>query len=312
MIYDFVEIEKYVPAKVSINFDFLKDTGIRWPNVKKYIFRGHTDLDFFWNEATRFLKIRGSLAFAFQSHNTHFTQSDFQSCLRFLGDNIGMNLFDAHVNAFEAGALLEVPFKPEALFNTHLKIKGMRVRPFDHGKYFEDSVIRLKIYDGGRRLKQVVPQSVRNELQRDFGYKPDAHYLKIENHYKRPEIRFKQSRLLVADLVGADFGERCKNDLLITYQSIMQSAYRLPTDKKDLSASALYLLALKDAEGRFGFDAEELFLSLLKAIPDEVLTKEDKKKRRAKYRQDAGRLSSFTSGKGDFDVSERLREVLGL
>lgn len=72
MIYDFVEIEKYVQVKVTPNFFFLEDTGIRWPNVTKYAFKGYTDLDFIWNEKTRFLRIRGSLPFAFQGHNVQF------------------------------------------------------------------------------------------------------------------------------------------------------------------------------------------------------------------------------------------------
>lgn len=205
MIYDFAEIEKYVPAKVTPNFFFLEDTGVRWPNVVKYAFKGHTDLDVLWNEQTQFLKIRGSLAFSFQNHNTHFTQNDFQSSVRFLQNCIGVSLFDAHVNEFEEGVLLEVPFNPEALFNAHLQIKGMKTKPQDYGKYFEDAVLRVKLYDAGRRIKQVVPQSVRNTLQRYFGYKTDAHYIRIENHYKKPSIRFKQSPLLVADLVGAEF-----------------------------------------------------------------------------------------------------------
>lgn len=312
MIYDFAEIEKYIPAKVTPNFGVLEDTGVRWPNVTKYAFRGHTDLDVLWNEKTRFLRIRGSLAFAFQNHNTHFTQNDFQSSIRFLQNCIGVALFDAHVNEFEAGVLLEVPFNPEAFFNAHLQIKGMKTIPKDYGRYFEDSITLVKMYDAGRRIKQVVPQSVRNTLQTDYGYKSDAHYVRIENHYKKPAIRFKQTPFWVADLLTPDFGERCKLDLLTTYESIMQSAYQLPTDKKDLSASNIYLLALKQAEGRFGFNAEEVILSLLKTIPEGVLTKEDRKKRRAKIREDFKKLTSADSGKSAFDVSGLLREKLEL
>lgn len=227
-------------------------------------------------------------------------------------DGIAVSLFDAHVKAFETGALLEVPFKPEGFFNAHLKIKGMKNISQDHGRYFEDAVLRVKLYDAGRRIKQVVRQSVRNRLKTDFGYKPDGNYIRIENHYKRPEIRFKKGPLLVADLVGAEFGERCKNDLVQTYDSIMQrSTYQLPTSKKNLSTSNLYLLAPKEAETRFGFNAEELISSTLKTIPDGVLTKEDYKKRLAKIRKDLKRLTSSTSGKSAFDISEKLREVLG-
>lgn len=60
--------------------------------------------------------------------------------------------------------------------------------PKDYGRYFEDSVTLVKMYDAGRRIKQVVPQSVRNALQTDYGYKPDAHYVRIENHYKKPKF----------------------------------------------------------------------------------------------------------------------------
>lgn len=312
MIYDFAEIEKYIPAKVTPNFGVLEDTGVRWPNVTKYSFKGHTNLDVLWNEQTRFLKIRGSMAFVFQNHNFHFTREDFQSSIRYLQSLLGVSLFDAQVNEFEAGALLEVPFNPKPFFNAHLEIKGMKTIPKDYGRYFEDSVVLVKMYDAGRRIKQVVPQSVRNALQTDYGYKPDAYYVRIENHYKKPEIRFKQRSLLVADLLTCEFGERCKLDLLTTYESIMQSAYQLPTDKKDLSVSALYLLALKEVEGRFGINAEDIILSVLKAIPEGALTKEDRKKRRAKIREDFKKLTSADSGKSAFDVSGLLRESLAL
>lgn len=55
-----------------------------------------------------------------------------------------------------------------------------------------------------------------------------------------------------------------------------------------------------------------LILSSLKTIPEGVLTKEDRKKRRAKIREDFAKLPSTDSGKIAFDVSELLRENLGL
>jgi len=282
------------------------------PNNTKYTFEGFKDLSIIWNKETRFLKVEGSLAYTFYGHDFQFSPTDFKNSLRFVQDFVGVSLFDAHVLKFEAGTVLKIHFKPEAFLMAHQKIKGMKTKPFDHGKYFENQVLRFKIYDANRRIQQTLSKSCRNDLQTNFGYEPNANYIKIENHYKKPEIHFKQRPLLVTDLFKPDFQNQLKNDLLTTYQSTMKSTYTLPTTKKELSVSALYLLRLKQVENQFGLNVEEGLLALLKAIPEDVLTHGDRKHRRAKIREDLKRTQSNGTHKSPYDVSELLKENLGL
>ena len=311
MIYDFAEIEKYIPAKVTPNFGALEDTGRRYGEVRELVFNRLSPLPVFWNERTRFLKIRGSLAFAYQAHNYQFSTADLNDFVRYLQDVFGLTLFDAHVTKLEAGVLLEVPFSPEAFFATHLRVKGMKTVPFDFGRYFKSPAFTMKLYDAGRRLKQIVPKEVRNDLQSLYGYNPGANYIRIENHYHKPAICLKQSPILLADLTNEVFQARCRADLLNTYETIVKTPpLLLPEAKKDLTASTIPLIVLKALEGKFGFDAETEVFNFLKTLPKDLLPPEDRKKRSQQLRANFGRITGPASTSTTYDLTDSLREKL--
>ena len=310
MIFDYVEIEKYIPAKVKPNFGYLVDTENVNFGYRKFIFDGMSNLSIYWHEQNRFLRIRGSLPYAFQKHNFNFTNQDVREAGKYLEEFLGLTLFDAMVTTFEAGIWLEVPFRPDAYFRFHERIKSMKTISFDRGRYFEDSILKVKMYDAGYNLKTKTSSDVRFALQSDFGYSEDLN-LKIENHYKKPEIQFKQRPIQLLDLTYEEFTERCKIDLLATYQSIVKTpTMSMPTDKKNLSSSTIPLIALKQLEQKFGFNTEVEILAILKSIPKDVLSSEDRKKRKKQLLENLGKISSPTDGLNLFDVSDLLRKKL--
>lgn len=116
--------------------------------------------------------------------------------------------------------------------------------------------------------------------------------------------------MLVADLFDPHFVDLCQTDLLETYQRIHKTpAGVMPTNKKDLPASMLPLLVLKDLEAIHGFSVEDLLNQKLKAIPGEVLTAEDRKARKRILRKMLGLIASTTED-SPFDVSSQLEKAL--
>lgn len=306
MIYDFVEIAYHLSGKVRPNFGLFEPTGFNYPKGHLFKARAFTDLDLYLNERTHWLTIRGSLSFYFQGHNFRCDAKDLKAGIEFLSSVVGANLFGGYVEKFEVGALIETSHKPQQIFTTHTGIKGMKPKPYEFGKWFEDKVLRVKLYDAGKRMKQTIDKGIRNQLQADCGYQPNANYVRIENHHKKPEIRFKQP-VRVVDLVSERFQETVKLDLLQTYQSIVKTpALILPEHLDKPSTSDLYLMALQEVAMQHGLNVEERINNLLRNCQN--LTKEDVKARRRKIKADLGRV---TTGQCDYDLEEQLRQKLG-
>ena len=142
-------------------------------------------------------------------------------------------------------------------------------------------------------MKNKLDKAIRSHLSQAYGYDQGKHYLKIENHYKRPEIALNSGiRILVNDLLVPEFYQKCKADLLSQYRNIMKTETLLiPKDKKALSAGNIILLAFKEAETFFPVNAEEMINSLLKAIPEEILNQNDKKARKRQIREMLKKIS---------------------
>ncbi|MBD2701852.1 hypothetical protein IC229_14475 [Spirosoma sp. BT702] len=122
-------------------------------------------------------------------------------------------------------------------------------------------------------MKQNIDKSIRNRLQADFGYNPDTNHIRIENHYKWPENRFKQ-HLTVADLVNVDFQNTVKEDLIRTYQSIVKTPTLLSSvNINKPSTSDLYLICAKEIAMAYGMNLEVLFKRRLQSSSNNSIFK---------------------------------------
>ena len=210
-----------------------------------------------------------------------------------------MNLWEAELSRFEYGSIIEVQAKPEELIRHHIKIKGMQTRSINpDAKIFEGLIQSLKLYDAGRNIKNKLDKDIRSLLSNDYGYDQGKHYLKIENHYKKPyKVLNSGIRILVNDLLIPEFYQKCKADLLSQYKNIMKTGTLLiPNDKKSLSAGSIILLAFKETESLFNINAEERINSLLKSIPEEILNQNDKKARKRQIREMLKKISDPGEG----------------
>lgn len=207
MFYDYVEIEKYVPCKDTFNMDSLKER-LRTSNglIKSYYNIGFNSLDISFNEHTRYLKIRGSFPFAFQGHNFFFSNATFYDGIENMEALLKTSLLDATLNAFEFGTIIMVDTPPKEIFHKHRALQGFKRIEYERGVYFEDNILKVKLYDAGYRIKTIC-----KPLKSVLGFNLNQHYIRVENHYKKPQIHFKNRNLTLETLFSESFQELCCN-----------------------------------------------------------------------------------------------------
>lgn len=290
---DYAEITKHL-YKDTLCFDHLQYDAEYASGWKKYLLMGCKEMEVWHNEFNNLMKVKGSLPYYWQKHNFIFDRKSLCDSIQDISGRLKINLWEAELSKFEFGSIVEVKMKPVLLISRHNKIKGMRTRSINpDAKYFEGKFQSLKIYDAGRNIKNKLDKAIRSYLSKEFGYDPMKHYLKVENHYKKPyAVLNKGVRILVNDILLPEFSLKCKNDLLSQYKNIMKTeSLQIPKDKKALSAGNIILLAFKEVEGLFNINAEERINSMLKAIPEDVLNQNDKKARRRQIKEMLKKIS---------------------
>ena len=113
-----------------------------------------------------------------------------------------------------------------------------------HFKYFEDTNVRIKMYDVGRNPLNKLGKPIR-EIVSQIGWNPKNNYLKVEAHYKRPDRLFSQ--LYAKDLINPDKQEIFKQNLYSQYKRLKpMKSIIYPTNKKDLSSIDIVLIELAE------------------------------------------------------------------
>ena len=301
MNYDFIEIsqsqDKDKPCLDYLEWQYSSRNG--W---EMYHIEGSRNMEIFISQDQ--LRIKGSLPYFTSGQNFYSGINDFRNGIDFLCDSLKLDLKMAEVNCLEYGTILEIPFKPKEIFLSHTGIQGMKKRTFDNGIYFEDKVLKHKLYNAGINIKQKLSKQERMNLM-PLGYDPKANYLRIENHYKKPSIAFKKRDIQVRDILEDSFQALCREDLFNKYQSIMKTRQVRIQDKKNLSSATIPLLILKEYAEFLPERPEDLIRERIKAIPEEVLSKNDKKSRLRQVRQNFKKIESKESS--PYDLSEILK-----
>ncbi|WP_394990784.1 hypothetical protein [Emticicia sp.] len=185
-------------------------------------------------------------------------------------------------------------------------MQGFKRKEYDKGVYFVDKILKVKLYDAGYRIK-TVPDTFINALKSDIGFKRDTYYIRVENHYLKPQIHFKERNIKLETLFNESFNELCKIDLINTYKSISKmKPHVMPSDKKLLNSSTIILLCLMELSMFYGFDAEKELLSYLKGIPKEFLPTNDRKQRKRLIIENFVKVSMGGSTP-EYDLLEKLQ-----
>lgn len=308
---DYTEITKFL-GKDKLCLEYLQ-WNASYINATKYYFNGCNKVELWHNVGLNQVTIKGSIPYFINGHNYYSTSKDWLEGLDYLTNCLKVNLYNGLVEKFEFGTIQEIPFQLDTFLRYHVKLNEMKTIEYKQGsiltgKYFDNSNLRVKLYDVSRNIKQKLTKPIQEELERVHGWDKDKHYVKIENHYKKPEVHFKRN-ILLNELLSSEFQAGLKNDLLTTYQGIMKTGNSIiPTKKADINAGTIPLMVLKELEAMFNFKTEDLIKQKLKAIPENILSHDDKKARQRTLRDNMKKIS--LNGSSEYDISELLKNSI--
>lgn len=305
---DFLSIEKPL-FKDKPNFASLESIGFSYG---KHIYQmpNLPQVKIYHSEQAKYLNIKGSLPYLVNGQNFSFNDYEFKLAIDALQDALEVSLLNAWVNSFEYGKIIECGQDIGLTIKNHHRLKGAKLRAYSDGRYFENGLYKMKVYNAKTRIVQQLGKVERDILKRLGEYDPNKNYLKIEMHYKKPERMFQRAEgVYLIDLMSKDFINLCKENLVEMYQQIEKGGeVQIPENKKHLSSLNLVYIALKEAGLQYGFEPKEKLQEVLKSIPEEVLNVNDKKQRRRQIRQAEELLKSGELSR--FDMSEPLKKGL--
>lgn len=306
---DYIEIIKR-QGKDKFCLDYLEHEGSYSSGWEKFVMCAVNKMEVWISKDE--LKVKANLPYFLNGHNFFSTKADIINGLQYSSELLNTNLFNAEAEKFEFGTVINIPQSPHDFLSNHISLKKIPLQPFYKkgsgkltGKGYENKILKLKMYDESQRIKTLLPEVIRADLKTHHNYNAGSNYIRIESHYKKPQIHFKQRTIYVNDLLQDGFLKLCKEDLITTYKSIMKTGIiQLPAKKKDINSATLPLIVLKELGILFDFNPEDLLKQKLKSIPAETLSRNDKKARQRQLKRNLMKLSQ--KNKSPYDISELL------
>jgi hypothetical protein len=304
---DYIEVTKFI-GKDKPNLEYLQKEAI-YPNAERYSFQGCKKIEI-WNYPERNqITLKGSLPYFINGHNYFSSYEDWKEGLDYISSSLNQNFYSGLIECFEFGTIQEIPFPENAFLRNHIKMPGMQSKEYLKGliitgKEFISPSLKVKLYDSNRNIKNKLDKSIQEELRRLWGWEREKHYIKLENHYKKPEAHFR-GNVYLNEILSSEFQQMLKMKLINTYKGIMKTGnVILPEKKADINAGTIPLIVLKELESVYHFNIEDMLKAKLKEIPEDILSIADRKARLKILRDNLKKIS--ISGKSEFDISELL------
>jgi hypothetical protein len=316
---DYIELTK-VLHNDNVFLENLQHDASYQSGWDKYLLPGCRDLDVWYKPTASLIRIKGSFAYFYKGHNFSFSEQEFVEAINVINGILNIDLYDAVVDCFEFGTIIQVDNLPKYYIQNHREKPKSGLYKYDNPKdkgnfrRWESPKIRLKMYDAGKNIKTKQGQNMRQIIQAE-GWNPEGNYLKLEVHYKKPEVCLNRGRrMLLADLVNPNYNKNFRSDLYNQYKRIMpMGKIKIPNNKKDLSTSNLLLMTLADAkldEGNTFQEVKRMLFDKVNSIPEEGLTNADKKARKRQISSLMGKI--HVCGESKWDLSEQLKAALKL
>lgn len=308
MNFDYVETVKNI-SKDRINLTNLQMKSKFSNGWNMYELNGLHKVNIWINPSENLLKVKSNWAYYWQGHNFNFPKDNLINAINHTSNILNVNLLDAEVKKLEFGSVIQIEQKAEEVLLNHIGMIGRTTQPFYTkskltGKYFSEPISTLKLYNAGLNIRNKLSKETKEVLRIEHDFNSKNQYLKVEVHYKKPEIQFKMRNILLNDIIQFEFMDKCKEDLISTYSRIWKSGqFLLPEDKKQINASTIPLLVLYDLAKQIGVNPEQLIKDKVKSFPDSVLSKYDKK---ARLTQLKGNQQKLTSSNSIYDLTDLL------
>ncbi len=305
---DYIDITKFL-NKDKLCFDYLQKTAV-YEGAERYYFDRCNKLEVWYMEASNQVRIKGSIPYFINGHNFYSSHQDWIEGLEYLQGCLQINIFSGIVKCFEFGTIQEIPFPESDFLRNHIRAKGMQTKEYHKGniltgKEFDSSALKIKLYDASRNIKNKLTKPIREEISKVYSWDKEKHYIKIENHYKKPEALFRGD-IYLNELLTSQFQQDLKNELLISYNRIMKTGNSIiPSHKADINAGTIPLMILKELESVYSFNTEELIKSKLKAFPEDIFSLADRKARLRTIRDNLKKIS--LQGQSKYDIKSFLQ-----
>lgn len=311
---DYIDISKFLEDKDKLCQDYLQRNAI-YDGAEMYYFNGCKKIEVWMRQATNQVSIRGSIPYFINGHNFYASHQDWLEGLDYIQGCLKLNIYSGLVNSFEFGTIQEIPFPESDFLSHHIKVKGMEARAYHKGQVltgreFVSPTLKIKLYDVQRNIKTKLDKPIREDLRKYYGWDSGKHYIKLENHYKKPEAHFGGT-VQLSELLSASSQHELKIELINSYHSILKTGTTIiPKSKGDINGSTIPLMILKELEELYGFSTEELIKGKLKEIPEDVFTKDDRKARLRTIRDNLKKISQ--QGESSYDIEELLQAKMEL
>ena len=306
---DYIELIKYIQNNEILNLGHLQLEAEYNGGMKKYFVKGCRQMEIQYNSQQHIFKLKGSPLYFIQGHNFTWDKQLFIEALKYIGNLIGISLFDCTIDKFEYGKIIEVESKPQRIISGHLAGNGLTMdeKSKDKGniRYFNDNNVSLKLYNAGINIQHKQGLKMKDIIQK-AGWNPKGNFIKFEILYRKPHLSLNRGKgLLLSDILLPSFEKLMKEDLNNQYQRINKmKSIEIPSTKKELFSSDIILLTLAEIALNQGTDLKKLIHSFIKAIPEEVLNSEDKKARRKQIKALLEKVHS--SCINEFDISKLI------
>jgi hypothetical protein len=307
-MYDYIEISKQL-YKDTANLIHLKERNKFPSGSTSYHIPGNKPLSLIHIPESNKITISGSIPYFLNGHNFSTNNKEFYQGFEYLEGLLQISLFNSVVEKFEYFQIVETPMKANTIIKNHLAPEGMDIHIYKNGRYFEDNLYKIKMYNPQKRIFQVANAETQMQAE-GLGFDRNKQFTKFEVHYKKPyQVLNNGHNVILSDLLNPEFIHKIEDSYLQQYSRIMKpKSVKIPATKKELTTDKIILLALAESTGSTGQSVKEILYSFLKQIPDSILTKEDKKARQAQIRKLLKIIQEEDINK--YDLTELLKEKM--
>lgn len=314
---DYIQATKHLSDKDRLFLGHCRLEAEYSSGWQKYWLQGCEKLEIWYNPSLNWMRLQGSIMYYWQGHNFTYDKKGFVAAIDHIIKILHISIWDAMIETFEYGVIMQVPKKPKEYIKRHSSIPSEKLtlneKPKDKGnfRWWEDKNVCNKMYDAAQNIKKKQGLQ-RKEILKESGWNPEEEFLKWEAHYLKPEILNHGKGLLLADLMNPYWENVFKKDLYVQYKRLIpMKSLITPTSKKDLSSADIVMLTLAETQINAGESLQEIKKMLydkINAIPESVLSKADKDSRKRQIKSLFDKLQE--SPESEWDLSEKLKETL--
>ena len=312
---DYIVIVKHLTCEDTINFANLEaKSHYADTNVYRYFLNGCKDIEVLYSDTSQVLKIKGSFLYFMYGHNYITTRKGFINAVQAVEECLGVELGDAFVDEFEYGAFLDVPGRPKDYIWNHKPLPCAKLaenqRPRDKGnfKWFEDALVSLKMYDAKANYSKKLSKDIKDELV-EYGWNPEANYLKFEAHYKKPHYALNNGKgIRLQELLTPQWESRLKADLIRQYKRLFPLERVCTTDRSTAGVLMCSFVNAGVASGIAPEETRKMIYQTLRSPFTPEFSPNDIKARQVQFRKLWRSLAPIS--RSPFDLTEILEETL--